>query len=224
MWYKLTWMYIWQQKIRPNEWQPWTNTIAYYPFKWDVENKIDWAIAIMWSGSSIWSDYAIVNRSIITCPIASTFDATSAFTFSIWTNYYQNWYNPRIVRDDSSNPFCLTIEWTQTSNPLAVILNWSPDEYANYVGKINGLNTWNNIIVAYPWSWTNVYVYVNWVKYIYPNWFQFQRSSNNLVLGFDSYPDYAYFYLSEMIIETKQRTDKNALDYYNQTKWNYWIS
>lgn len=36
MWYKLTWMYIWQQKIRPTWWQPWVNTVAYWKLDWDL--------------------------------------------------------------------------------------------------------------------------------------------------------------------------------------------
>lgn len=214
-----------EQKIRPTWWSPNANTIAYYPFKWDVENKIDGALATLGSGSSIWSDYATLNSSTMTCPMSATFDATSAFTYSIWINCYQMSYNPRIFSDSSSNPFTyLIIEWTHSDNPLAVIVNWSYDEHANYVGKLSGINTWNNIIIAYPWSWSNVYIYVNWVKYTYPNWFNSQTSANSIIYGNGNHPDYSYFYLSEMIVETKQWTDQEAVDYYNQTKWDYWIS
>lgn len=226
MGYKLTWVYIrpngTEQKIRPAEWQPWADTIAYYPFKWDVENKVDWALATLWSGSSIWSDYATLSQSIITCPLASTFDASSVFTFSIWANYYQTSWNPRLVSDSSSNPFYLILKWTFYQDfPLWVIINWTPDENANYLGAFDGLNTWNNVIIAYPWSWTDVYVYVNWVKHTYPNWFASQGTSNNLILGYSNSPDYAYFYVSEMILETKQWSDQDALNYYNTTKSNY---
>lgn len=36
MGYKLTWMYIGQDKIRPSGWQPWANTVVYYPLTEDI--------------------------------------------------------------------------------------------------------------------------------------------------------------------------------------------
>lgn len=207
-------------------WQPWANTIAYYTFKntlvWEV-----WWTATLWSGSSIWADYATTNASNITCPLSETLNPTSdSFTFSIWCNTYQQvvaWKNPRLLEDyNVTNIFPIYL----TKAGLKVLINRWADEFANYTWALNWLNTWNNIIVTYSWSGSTYYIYVNWVKYTYTNGLGFNNALDYAIFGgANPSRDYWYWYLSRFIVEKwKQRTDQECVDYYNQTKWDYWIS
>lgn len=50
MGYKLTWMYIWQQKIRPKWWwQPWANTLAYWKFDGNLDSWFIWGATLSWT-------------------------------------------------------------------------------------------------------------------------------------------------------------------------------
>jgi len=223
MGYKLTWVYIGQTKVRPTEWHPSSDTLAYYPFAWDVENKVDSSTATLGSGSSIWSDYATVNNSIITCPITETLNwSWTPYTFSIWEQVYQRpSYNPRLTYN---NAFYIII----TSSERKVITDWDADapSSSTYCWIAAGLWTWCHIVLTYDGTSSTSYVYVNGVKFTYPHatlttwtWI-----STDIQLWLNNSLDGAYFYLSKFILEKKQRTDQEVLDYYNQTKSDYWIS
>jgi hypothetical protein len=47
MWYKINWIYVWNQKVRPSGWggwQPWANTLFYYKFENSLLNEVTWTV------------------------------------------------------------------------------------------------------------------------------------------------------------------------------------
>lgn len=205
------------------KWHPWSNTLAYYPFKWDLENKVNWALATLGSWSSIWSNYATANASIITCPLPETINPNwTPFTFSTWCNPYQypgSYWNPRMFNDSVSTSmlFTLTIKKSDSS----VILNWSSDENASYRWMLKGVNTRNNIIVSYPWTGNTTYVYINGTKYTYTNGFEHLNAVSSIELWCGRSPDQWYWYFADVILEKSNWTDDKATKYYDSTKSNY---
>ena len=217
------WVYIWTSELKntyigeeaERPYTPTTNTLAYYPFKWSWVWEV-WGTAVVWSWSSISSNYATVNNSTITCPLTESFNPSgTAFTFSIWLNTYRlPSYNPRVLNDN---------QWQ------FVIIIWNPDykvilqrnsessSSATYVGYITG-NAWYNVVITYSGNWNTVYLYLNWTKYTYTNWLDIRRSGSNMVLGYNNSNDGAYFYLWEFILEKWMRSDAQVTNYYNSSK------
>ena len=200
-------------------WREWSSKLAWYTFKWTLVNQADTSLsANLWSGSSIWQDYATVNNSIITCPLTQAFDfSTNPFTYTIRVKSYNRpSYNPRII---SYPPIALIVEHYYSTYNL--ILKWSTDERAAYCATFTPW-VWNNITVAYSGSWNTIYLYKDGVKYTYPNFMDYPTwAYDYITLWLNGYPDDSYFYFWDFIVDTEQWTDQEVLDHYNNTKWDY---
>jgi len=86
-------------------------------------------------------------------------------------------------------------------------------------------NSWHYITCIA--DWTTMYFYVDGVL---KDSTSFSYSTVTLDAFniwnqiFNEIPRHWMWYLSEIIIEDKARTAQEIAGYYNQTKWDYWIS
>lgn len=227
MGYKLTWMYVWQQKIRPSGWwgwQPWANTLVYFPFKEDLLDH-SWNSVTM---TQWWSNLSIVNwvaefdwwylyrdglSSVENFPLTISLwvnaDTIASENDIINSNVYStgfDWWN-NIIHNSKLRLECLPW-WNQYSaspisvntryNIVNVLENWSCKFYVN--GSLEGTISWTPNLRDRLCIWATY-------------WFSWDLWSN----PFDGK-------MSQVIIEDIAWSAQEVQDYFTQTKWDYWIS
>jgi len=206
-------------------WQPWVNTIAYYPLdtdfndaSWNSRNLANTNATITtlngvscayynWSAYTQYQGYSLTN---------------SARTISVWCYVSSNGgaivYNGKYENVDC--PWCLGCNTWQT---WVYVTDWMN----TYISWTISNNTW--ILLTVTQSWTDAVLYVNWVQAgatssynsetNTPNWWclwaKFYRNNHSEKLN---------WYLSKVILEDKVRTAQEVSDYFDLTKWDYWIS
>jgi len=230
MGYKLTWMYIWQQKIRPSgwgRWQPWANTIAYYPLtsttttsdesgNWNTLTNNN---VTFWTYQ--WVDCASFNGSSsrLGTTIAETPQWASPRTI-LWYCYNNNAsYTPS---NDSEIVF---FSWQTGSTWRMLKLGifddnntiqqrWDDHEFWQTIRE----QRWGGAVV---YDGTKFTLYANWVSQW--DWTTTAITSwTNFYIG-GSTTSWWWWngYISNVIFENKARTAQEVADYYNQTKANY---
>lgn len=210
-------------------WQPWVNTLVYCPLNStdtytdqsgnNVQTTSSWVS--FWTYQWVDCAYFDFNWShkILIPAIAWTFPY---MTMSVWS-YMTN--NDAVTQ-------IFMIEWWNTNLSLQPSSSWqlqsqTYDGADHYVTDGNGLNAWHH----------NLVVWDNWTSYFYVDWQLIWSDSGSSITGMyisdgalwwhaqNNANIFAYWwYLSEAILEDKARTAQEVADYYNQTKWNYWIS
>lgn len=209
-------------------WQPWANTVAYYPLasqntlKDESGNWYD----LTNSGTILYDTYNWVSCvkfnqtwSMNVSNVNKLPSWNSAFTVSYWI--YPNslsessWESNAFFIGTSSNQ-----RWwlVYALSPIGISV-WG----TAFQSTTNAtLSTWQNIIVTQNWNLFNLYLNWNFLK----SWtMALNMSTKTIRLGGSLNPN-TYWYrwgMSNFIIEDKERTAQEITDYYNLTKWNYWL-
>lgn len=210
-------------------WQPWANTIAYYPFDTDFND-------VSWNNRNLTNTGGIITTlSWVTC---AYYDGSSYSTYS--------WYSlTNTARTMSMRINALTLNdkvvldikkynWNSYLWALAVYL-WGSHIYAAdlqwtelITTSTQSINTRYYVTITQELS--TVKLYVNWnLEWTKTNWPLYNNS--NIPDGWwvsgqfrtDHIGKYSG-YLSKLILEDKVRTAQEVSDYYNQTKSLYWIN
>ena len=202
-------------------WQPWANTIAYYPLtstatvndmsgnnrnltnKWLTFWTYDWVDCAYAS----WSSYAYITSNPITW--------NSLFTASIWCKMSNtSWWKNSIAFWNYWNNVSFSI-WV---NGTSLYTGWWNND--RDTGYTMSTNTRTHTVVTHD-NWT-IKVYVNGTLQ-YTSTVSFSLSSTKTVIGawLLNYWDKWSGYLSDAIEETVVWTAQEVSDYYNQTKSNY---
>jgi len=231
MWYKIKKIYQWTNLVRPI-WKPNANTIAYYPLTssstvndMSGNNKTltnnGWVT--FWNYS--WVDCAYLNWSSYLKNTYTDFNVTQA-TINIWikrtrsaTEYFA-W-----LRDNS--PDTQVSIYGDSSNKIWIIYYQSSWKYNWYTTWIT--SAWMNLVLTVNWSWNKMYYNWNLLTLSYSNWssstWLSSCTSNNITIGSHQWGNSwkLNWYISNVIIEDKVWTADEVLNYYNQTKSNYWL-
>lgn len=228
MWYKLQKIYIGQQQVRARGWQPWANTVAYYPLtsnadddSWNGYNATNYGATF---SETNWAYFGAV-RNRLELP---NMTVGNVFTISLWAkvtsnlswdqefNFYydRSYYNRNLL-------FRYSASWTDvyTGNNAYNQDSWT--------ASTSPWTWWNNIILVK--NWTSLNVYKNWTSIwthtgydVSIPWWSNTVCVWGTVSAWSS--GYKEWYIKDYIIENVARTAQEVADYYNLTKWNYWIS
>ena len=217
-------------------WQPWADTIAYFPFDSDLLDHSGNSFSVTTYGNvSIWTAWGVSAwdfRSVweLSWSVATTGSLTVL-------GYAYKTANPN--NDNASMfgfawwwsmgaPLCQALYWNTnwpaniSNKPWVAMFDW--DTQANQTAVSMNNNEWVHFAVTFDWSTKEVKLYTNWVL------------SSQYTTSVTFHPDYLGMsranwldrswigYLSEVIFEKKQRTAQEISDYYDATKANYWIS
>lgn len=221
-------------------WQPWADTILYYDFEhtsWTTETNMAWisnydgtyqatpTISTLASGKKIFT----VNQdnALNTNNTLSTLDYNNS-TVNVWFNpvsitenfyFWQERWGAQwgtILCSDymGSAEACL---WPVSNDMPSITLNYGnwqniviTNDWVNSTVYINSVQVWQTTMTASTWD---KYFHVGAVVvYSVPS--PATAPSNRL--------GKASFW--SVIIENKARTATEISDYYDQTKWDYWIS
>lgn len=204
-------------KRKPN-----ANTIAYYKFDWNLNdssgNWYNWSMrygSFTYSTLSSWEQYLYSNWANYSNNITIPYNPQS-YTVNVWCKYWSSsifldfqpartgvnsWPRFQRLANNSlylgSQPY---VSWTFTQwTNVVLVLNPSNSQfYINwqYVSSWNAMQTW--------YSTTNLSINTAWL------------ADNPTSQSWTNYMD-------EIIIEDRPRTTAEITDYYNLTKWNYWL-
>ena len=219
--------------VTPSEFprKPWSNTIAYYEFDWNLNDGsgnnrnlvLSWNVSYNSNPKSVnldLSDYMYCDTNNISF--------MQDWTFNVWVNY--------TAFDHIDNSQLLSTWWRGTRKLIACwVSTWwvvRMDFYSDDHTSNKTLSTWiwYNICWTYNFSTRNYKVYVNGDVWL--NWtLSSQYSIDTTMINIGRFPTSVtttnawriHWKLSEYIIENKVRTDAEISDYYNQTKSNYWL-
>lgn len=226
-------IYLWEK-----ERDPWVNTIAYYPFKWDSKDYSGNWHDLTKSGSV---SYVTLNwRQVVymqwkwssntTKLVSSSFSRTiSAETYSIWCRT-----NANATSGSYINAYCL-FQFYQNTSPYnrqwIFTSRWNNRNYhINYWVSLQDTwiipDIWDDTfhLITVTTSQSAVKLYVDWeLKYTWTGWSPISCSWK-IYVG-SNYDSYYWFngYIWDTILEDKEWTAKEISDYYNQTKSEYWI-
>lgn len=214
-------------------WQPWVNTIAYYPLNWDA-NDYSWngyhmsaVSTVTYETLSSWIQVAKTNNSQLQVDNFPSF--AQNITVLLWVQQYQNttgyhnmWYWVRWANSqswDSDGVSKLVHSWpsqwwgvrifmyTNTNTiatPSFTDLTWNL-RTVTYNNSTQEMSLYkNNTMVGQAQSWGTPYSSL-WYFCLWVIWYWWNSK----------------LYLSNCIVENKVRTAQEIADYYNQTKANY---
>jgi len=228
---KIKKVYLGQRQIRPDtSWNPWAYTVAYYPLKSDFKDY-SWKNR---DGTSSWSctfqdNGCYFAQWYVSIPTPTELGTSWVCTFSLWIKEwnpmtwwpYSRWYNKivgqRYEWNDSKTSFCVWWAWDNGSSTKYQI---------NESSKIFENNKREYVTVTYTW-WSTYKVYRNWSLV---GTYNYSFNPKNNLWTSNWYINYFNNWwsvnrtLSEIIIESKVRTDQEISDYFNKTKSKYWIS
>lgn len=214
--------------LRVNEhWQPWVNTVAYYPL--DNTNTVN---DLSWNGYNLtnnWATFTTLNGVecvqtgsskylTSTTTVLPTWSASR--TISVWCNLTTN------------NSFNLIVGYWQSANDYDCLLYVRNSTYTFYSDSFYSSNssatTWTRALYTVTYDWTTLRQYINWTKV------KEDTATLNTTAVSASYPFAVWihneylssafnWYISNVIVENKTRTEQEIEDYYNHTKSNYWL-
>ena len=203
-------------------WQPWINTIAYYPLNstytdtdqsWNNNNG-----TTVWT-LTYWNNYCQFSSwNYITIPTIIPY-WNNPYTISVWYNTSDSSWHQNVV-------YCQVNSGIDNTGSALFVYQW----HLYYWGKWNydwditdvsiSNDTWYNIVFTY--TWTQLKCFVNGVsKWTFTRTIS-STAPNIANIGKGS-PEICIGKTSNLIIEDKVRTTQEIQDYYNQTRWDYWL-
>ena len=246
MWYKVKKRLIWTQQVRPSEWKPWTDTLAYWKLNWNLNDSssnnrnlknawqltfatVDWIQCAACNWEVYWTWYAycqsLPTPTVITVNIRAKATNNRSWTYARWlfhTHFNYNGWNDWVRWEMYSwngipwvnvwswiNFNYANYDWVPYSaltsrNLRTVVRNNSTHQIKIYRNSVlYNTKTFSSYIPS--WNWNSYFTL--WVWYIADNSINRRR----------------YWRISETIVEQKERTAQEILDYYNQTKSKYWL-
>lgn len=229
-------------------WQPGANTIAYYPLSSDTNdyswNNRNWtnnwvtfsdgvwvfdgsSYVELWSGS--WTD--IQSNMTISAWFKWNWNSTSWWdNFVIWKQeagmlYFDYWYYAICIKTNDNN----TINaWFYNGSDF----NTHPLNFRTSGGgsptlwPVAQANVWYHLVLTN--DWTTKKAYINWQLAATESAISV-TSTKTISLRiwsatyYNSHTEFNWN-ISQVILEDKTWTATEVEDYYNQTKWNYWIN
>jgi len=241
MGYKLTWMYIWTNKVRPSVTPPWqpdaSRTLLYLQLNNNVDDSSWNSVSVSSSeinyGTAWNNHYAqLTSTSWSIQPTATiwqqigTWDFTVSFFFygvdTSWGDMawlFGNW-------DNSNNPrpwICIRFGWGDGNYILwADDWNWNHQYY-----MLCPINMWHhqvyirkNGVCSCYLDWQYVWGHTSTIDLASPWVNVFYILNRDLTQSWRN----TWARISEVIFEKVAWTEDDITWYFNYQKWNYWIS
>lgn len=206
--------------------QPWANTLFYAPLTWDVSTQWSYAVTLntntgsSFSTTSAWKTYLQQTNGRILFAWGTEFPQTRT------VNY---WFYPV---DTSANTYWVCIWWTLIGNRANSLYSWvwswktlhdvrwsNNSEYAIFGNDSSIMNKWNMLTIT--WEPSQMIWYLNGVQIWTKSTSNTLRASDYIVIW--SNDAFCNQKISEIIMEWVVWTAQEISDYFNQTKWDYWL-
>ena len=219
-------------------WQPWVNTLVYMPidssdtsaivydhsssnndFTWywtaDYTTLTSWkrVINLTWS-NGIYIDSALVTSQPVTINLWLYRDWNQSNDSSVFVNQQDRWWMVGAWFNNSELASFYDQWWS---------LVWFNNKYST------SDQTWYNVAITFDSN--TLTMYINWTQYTQNSWnncdfssvlatsFWFARN-----ISWTQNFRHMTWKMWDLIVESKVRTAQEIADYYDLTKWDYWIS
>ena len=215
--------------------QPWANTIAYYTFNGDCDDS-----------SSNWYDltpYNVTYSTITNGDEVAYFNGSNAYAILTWLNMTISDATMNIwikkTRNTASENFGQLASTTEWWRSITTRTTWTWDiwnqlyysawQFLGSNGTWIANDTWMNVVITAGSTGNKLYVNGQEVAMTYNHWNSstplWTRLFDWIVISRHVAADanWAQWYVSKRIIEDKMRTASEISDYYDLTKWSYWL-
>lgn len=228
MWNKIQRIYVGSNLVRPSGWTPWSNTLAYRPLTSTTTvndqsgnnyNLTNTGSVTFWTYKGVDCAYFSWSNKLTTTSFVSNQQAVtvSCWVYFIRNGYSNNWnYNQFVRRWGWSSANFWPYYENNTSTKKIVCSPW-------WIGTKTPTSDSSRMYITVTFNWSNtIKLYMNWVldgtnsSATVPSW------SRIWVWGYTANnTNVRKWWISEVIVENKVRTDQEIADYYNQTKATY---
>lgn len=222
---------LWSNHVWPESggWQPSSDTLAYYPLtsvstindqSWNNKNLTKWTVTF-WNYK--WVDCAYFSWSSSWLRCQSFYSNKRAQTISAWFYWIANWHTWNWNYDEIliwwNNSWIYVDRYGSPYNRLV-------PQYSTGRKNLTSDSWWNHIVMTYDWN-TTWNAFFNWqslwqlTNMSIPEWTNLSIWTNQSQFN-NEYKKWIWW-ISQVIIEWKVWADTEILNYYNQTKSNYWL-
>lgn len=206
-------------------WQPWANTIAYYPLNsTNTVNDLSWNNYNLTNtnttfGTNAWVSCASFNgsNSKLTATIWTLPQWANARTTSLWVYSQADTRSIMWYWANRTRYWCREMMHGNSSEWFGIVCYYI-DEYS----WENILDAWTLVTTTYDGDY--IKIYINWELQYTSTAYTLETSWGNFEIGNPYSTNYFYWYASNAIIEDKARTAQEIQDYFDQTKSLYGIS
>ena len=202
------------------KWRPWANTMIYYKFDWNLNdsswNNRNWTA---WWTITYWTNYVDLTNWYIILPNSPT-TYENERTFCMWFKINKSsgaWF---LLDISSSNGMIIRLEVNSSNN-----FNCHSDMPSYQPQELSSRDT-NRHLYTVTFNSSNINYYLDGTL----KWSKNPRNSSYTFLSWriwtvhnGSYVNWLQQYVWVYILENKARTAQEISEYYNQTKWNYWL-
>jgi hypothetical protein len=229
------WVYIYTEE---QEWQPWANTLAYYPLETDT-NDYSWNGRNMTNSWITFSDGVwVFNGSSMATVTGSgwninkpnmTIQARFKCNYSTTNKSYtivSRWENS--PSSNSNVCYMMALNYSSgTTYIMSWFAKWSDTSYNPwYFAHSISKNVWYLMTLVNE-NWNSQKLYLNGTQIASSNVITQQNINSIPLVIWNTYyrSNQTYFVgnVSNVILEDKARTAQEISDYYNLTKTNYWL-
>lgn len=212
-------------------WQPWANTIAWYPLdSTDELNDMKWSgtaydLTATWWTPTYSDHYATLDGSTHLQSDLASMSWASTISFSWWVNFasFSSGNAWIFIVGDSSFNWAIIVA-VEPSGKLIVSNYWSWPSVSTTIYLQT--DTWYNVWLSYAnWTWR---LYVNWQLDSNYNW-SHTISADFTKFSISSYPsNYSELLPSgakiwSIAVQNNEMSAQDFLDFYDGTKANYWL-
>lgn len=224
----------------PEWWKPWANTIAY----WTLDNTLNdssWNnrnLTMSWSLSFV-NDTGL-SRKVLYCTwiqasnnyvYAASISWVSTITINIWNKSLISFSNYRNLFTTSLDNN-LWIRTEESNSWYMQLMTWNGNNYQTFRVTLSNADhqKWHLLSVTFDNSNWELKWYINWTINVtgtssYYNLSNWLKKFSLWVWYWTSEGVNRYFngYIWEVVLEDKVRTADEISDYFNLTKWDYWL-
>lgn len=216
------------------------NTVGYWKLNWNA-NGVVWgngtATNITWSDWKIGSGSATWNWTSSKIALASNLGWNNSWTWtmSVWaktSTLPSSWQYKNIIRLGEATTYTDITIWYANVGWVWKIFYWK------WRSNVQGQNEYTYTLSN--WAWTNLICVCDnaWTQLLYINWVLAATGSTRTWNGTSLWtnnawelfvntaittPLYFWWQVDEAIVENRGWTATEIADYYQQTKWLYWV-
>ena len=210
-------------------WQPWVNTLAYYQFNWDLTD----GSGNNYNLTNSWTTFTTLTSGK---KVLSVEQASATYTWwpnLVWKDVTVSfWMADTASRSGYSDRPYITLDnsivtsthsWQSQWNKIYVWVQWQ-NNYDN-APVYNDVNVWHHVVITFENSIKQLKEYVdNSLKTTTTLTTWITDSTTAIRIWGTGYMWQVHFMMWDCILEDKVRTAQEISDYYDLTKWDYWIS
>lgn len=215
-----------EERIYPTaKWRPWTNTKIYLPLTDDYKDVISWTtLSTTWT-VSLTTEWGVKCTRLNWWRLYGLSSAIITWNWARTLNFWFKYYSI------NTSEWGSVVSWWSESNYSFTSLwdNWGTAYSFSWFSASADIESWTSLS---NWVWYNMVATYDWSTLaIYLNWtLSWSKSVNLTTWSSDLYiwwrPGWSCivnWYINNVIVENKARTATEIEDYYNKTKWNYWL-